>query len=86
MVCDSIGESTFSVQEEHRYYFALAPNMTNDGCRESVVDIPGCPLKCVLGRRLCFSRIYNTLSAISTENNLAVVFRRVIGLYALGAE
>ena len=55
-------------------------------CRESVVDLPGRPPKCVLGRRLCFSRMYDTLSAISAENNLAVVFRRAIGLYALGAE
>ena len=40
-----------------------------------MVDLSSRPQKCVLGRRLCLSRIYETLSAISAENNLAMVFR-----------
>ena len=48
--------------------------------RESVVDLPGQPPKCVLGRRLWVSRTYDTLLAISTERSLAVVLRRAISV------
>lgn len=51
---------------------------------ESVVDLPGLPPKCIGGRRLCCSAMYVRSSATHEDRSLAMVSRRVMGLYTFG--
>lgn len=48
------------------------------------MEHPGLPPKWVGGRRLCCSAMYIMSSAMQDERILAIVFSKVMSLYALG--
>ena len=48
-------------------------------CKESVVDWPGCPPKCVFGSRQWVSARYVMSSTTMDESSFAMVFTKVIG-------